>query len=55
MSDQQDSKDIANVTTRPDQPDRDPANVETGEEPDVASIERIYRSVPYLTYQDAKN
>lgn len=43
MADQQDIKDITNVTT---QPPEDPAHAEIGDEPDVASIERIYR---YLT------
>lgn len=51
MSDQQDTKDITNVTTRCPE---DPAHAETGDEPDVASIERIYRYLhllPHNTYQ----
>lgn len=46
MVDHQDTKDITNVTT---QPPEDPAYAETGDEPDVASIERIYRYLTSLT------
>jgi len=43
MSDQQDTKDVTNVTTHSPE---DSALAETGDEPDVASIERIYRYLP---------
>lgn len=46
MADHQDTKDITNVTT---QLPEDPAHAETGDEPDVASIERIYRYLISLT------